>query len=739
MNMTRLLAAAIATAGISLAHKADVHVRVNQSVTTTVSAPSRTNTPLPSNAQPLFTSYHNRTRRQKQQTSAPPMSTGPPGIEDDMSYTCKMLPKICQSPKDDESGDACRLLFPDCYGATIHRGKARASGIPDCDTIRIAKQLDAYPTTRQCMQSSRLSVFAILYEQPLVRGQVHAFNRSVACVDFFVNMNVVMRHHVPCNVDTILYDGDAFPATLGEANATELSRTFQSAVNELMAQVHIGYKSPSNMSANAAAFVQFRNTTMLHIALDPQLSVSWVITFLIGCAMICMGIELCLQLVEKHCLTQPKFVQMFHISCRDLMTGGLLLFVLLQLETWQLVAPGDLYDHCFKLAGDIVVYFLWSGILQAILLFYRLDRRIQEVHAMATRSSKEFLHVATSAGTVTADEHVPHVFRRGVKFHIVRRFFLQLHRLPRRFLYSHYLQLVQDNLVLEMLRLDVTTFICLVCTYACYFSVSHAVFLAIEFPDESPEMSREVMLRAANVYRPLALQYRLGVLTVLVVLSWLLSIVLYLYMNSWQHKIVDHASDCVNSMHVKTLLTTLQAISVKETDESTEPAADAVQRMQGLADALADRENDSAWSLLVNWWRARRQSTSAPNPSPAFVLSARTVRPALSRGVLRGLAKFGLALNALYFALLFSAAVVIVVPGTPWWYRAYVWGLLALLVLHVTVMSANVVEKLAFVTATVFASEPEMKQALTQFANQLRSEHSLSSITTTGTAATAST
>ncbi|ETV65993.1 hypothetical protein H257_17413 [Aphanomyces astaci] len=79
-----------------------------------------------------------------------------------------------------------------------------------------------------------------------------------------------MRQHVPCNVDTTLFDVEScnFPSS-----TEEQTRQFRGAVD--MAQAHVGYKAPYNMSKNAAAaFVQFRNTTLRPFALDPPLSES---------------------------------------------------------------------------------------------------------------------------------------------------------------------------------------------------------------------------------------------------------------------------------------------------------------------------------------------------------------------------------------------------------------------------------------------------------------------------------
>ncbi|CAK4706944.1 hypothetical protein LEN26_011194 [Aphanomyces euteiches] len=680
------------------------------------------------------TRVHNRTNANWTDpiviTSVAPTTTNPttpaPSIVDDSLYTCKMLPKLCQNPDEDDKGDACRLLFPDCYGPVApphHVEPIDSQQWRACDVKAIENNLDRFESTGKCMIAAGMSVFSILYEQPLMRIQVHAFNRTQACREFFTNYTAIMRAYTPCRIDSIFYDRDDF------SNEAHASLQFVAQVNAWMERVHIGYQSSSSMAANNAAFRQFRNSTLLHIALDPELSVTPVVCYLIGCAALCVILEMFIQLIEKHLLSQAKFVQIFHISCRDLMIGGLLQFLLLQFENWQLVTPGNVDDSRLKIAGDIIMYFLCSGILQALLLFHRLDRRMQPVHTMAVRSSSEFLHVATVSGTVTDDSHVPRILRKGVKFHIVRRFFLQLHNLPRRFSYSQYLQIVQDNLVLEMLHLDIATFVCLVCTYTIYFMGADAIFLASEFPHATHEMSREVKMLSADVYRPLALQYRLLALIVLVVLLWAGSVALYLYMDHWQRKIVDHASDCINNMNIKTLLDTLREISLRENDEATEHPDDAAQRMEGLAHKLADNEHEATSST---WWRQTVAKLSM-NPPRQSTLSNRTVRPKLSRGFLRGLAKFGLALNALFFALLFSASVVIVVPKTPWWYRGYVWGLMIVLGLHVAVVSTRVVEKLAFVTGTVYASDSEMRQALETFANQLRRENSGSALATVAT------
>ncbi|KAF0760298.1 hypothetical protein AaE_003587, partial [Aphanomyces astaci] len=100
----------------------------------------------------------------------------------------------------------------------------------------------------------------------------HAFNRSEACAAFFAQLMSVMRQHVPCNVDTTLCDVESFNFS---SSTEEQTRQFRGAVDDLMAQAHVGYKAPSNISKNAAtAFVQFRNTMLQPFALDPPLSES---------------------------------------------------------------------------------------------------------------------------------------------------------------------------------------------------------------------------------------------------------------------------------------------------------------------------------------------------------------------------------------------------------------------------------------------------------------------------------
>ncbi|ETV65992.1 hypothetical protein H257_17412 [Aphanomyces astaci] len=152
MRRTPTIVLAVTAALVAAVHMPNVHTRLNHNLVTTTSTPSRS-TLGPTTRPPAL--VHNRTQVQHQQAAAVAILSSarqrtifPILVVDDSLYTCKVLPKICQVPSDDvQSGDVCRFLFPDCYGAVAHRGKGRGDGVPDCDTTRIAMEVDVFPCT----------------------------------------------------------------------------------------------------------------------------------------------------------------------------------------------------------------------------------------------------------------------------------------------------------------------------------------------------------------------------------------------------------------------------------------------------------------------------------------------------------------------------------------------------------------------------------------------------------------
>ncbi|EQC29032.1 hypothetical protein SDRG_13188 [Saprolegnia diclina VS20] len=630
---------------------------------------------------------HRPTAPVRSETPAPTYPTRPPASSDDALYRCHELPRICSPPPDDKT-DACRMLFPDCFRQPAIVVSTNASGsldgrVPCCDRVQLLNALTALPETQLCLTTSNLSILSLLYGNRLERDQVHAFNRTAACQSFAAAFTSAVAAMAPCSIEGRLVHGERYSGA-----------SFEDFVERLLGYVNVAYAPTYDDAPALAAVHAFPSDALLHVGMDPRLGLGPFLVLLLEGVLVCLCVATLFWFVRTACEANPYATVLYDATLRGIAVVGVLSFLVQRCLLWELIPLNGPTHHGLLVVQDVLWLVVLVHAAQTAVVSWRVFGAHHRRCALAGRSLKDFVSVATNDGLVTADNRVPRRFHEGVDYFLLRHLFLQAHTLPTTFQFDVYLNHVEAATLVELLPLPWWSWPVLVAVYASFLGIADGV----THPSWSSATVDEMARLAPQVWRPDVAAARIYVLLAYLSVALLLTVAVAWYLYKVASGLLLQACDIINELNMASKIESLQVLASRG-DGGSVTAKDVVA-------SLTSMEHLSE-SLL-----------EAPEVLPSRLVQM----PSWSRSSLALVVRLTLVLPVLFLALLWDCLLLL--ASAPWWYRCALGSLLLVLAVVSTVLLPLLALQLGTVVGVACPDRHQVLNALSASILRLR-EHAL--------------